>query len=220
MKTYAFVSIVIGLSIVFLSTGAQGALLRLSTHASDGTDPPTYDKLDATLDFFVLGTELTLTVFNMTPENTGDPELKINEIYFNVSDNVWGLTLFKVGGKNPAATEWTGSFNKDSILVNSFGEFDVSIIDGGGIDPDVIDPKETLIFIFNITDGTGSYSDSDFIFKSYIIDHPEHTASYAAAKFYNGPPEMSAYGATNVPEPASMLLLGLGALALLRKRRV
>lgn len=222
MRRFVLLAFVFLLFTTIVSPSAEGSLLTLSTHASDGADPPTYDKLDATLDFFVDGTELTLTVFNMTPENTGDPELKINEIYFNVSDNITGLELFKVGGKNPNASGWSGLFDKDSILVNSFGEFDVSIIDGVGHDPDVIDPKETLIFIFNITDGTGSYSDSDFIFKSYIIDHPEHIASYAAAKFYNyvgTPDEMSAFGATNVPEPASMLLLSLGALALLRKRR-
>ena len=43
-----------------------------------------------------------------------------------------------------------------------------------------------------------------------------HILTSAAAKFYDGG-GVSAYGA--VPEPATIALLGFGALALLRKRK-
>ncbi len=219
MRRFVLLVLVFLLPAAIVSPSAEGSLL-LSTHASDGINPPLAEDLDALLDFSInVDGQLELAVTNLTPEEETDPSLKINEIYFNVSDNITGLDLFKVGNKNPNATEWTGQFAKDSILINSFGEFDVSIIDGVGADEQVIDPGETLIFKFNVTTGGGSYSDMDFIFKSYIIDHPGHTASYAAAKFYNSLPEMSAYGATNVPEPGTICLLGLGGL-LLRRRKL
>lgn len=201
--------------VVCCSQVAYSTVLTLSTHASDGISPPPAEQLDATFDFSVLDNTLTLTVTNLTPENPlSDPALKINEIYFNTDDNIQALVLNDVIGANEK--QWDLTFITDGIHVNGFGLFDVSIIDGQGDLPHVIDSGETVQFVLGIT-GTGPFSDNNFIQLSTQID--SHVISYAAGKFYNGLPETSAYGATNVPEPASVCLLCLGALALLRKHR-
>ncbi|HUV40828.1 MAG TPA: PEP-CTERM sorting domain-containing protein, partial [Sedimentisphaerales bacterium] len=180
----------------------------------DGTNPPPAEQLDATFDFSVLGNTLTLTVTNLTPENPlSDPALKINEVYFNTTADIQGLVLTEVIGSE--IEYWDLAFACDGIHVNGFGLFDVSLIDGQGSLPHVIDPGETVTFVLGIT-GTGPFSDNNFIQLSTQVD--SHVISYAAGKFYDGLPETSAYGATNVPEPASVCLLCLGALALLRKR--
>lgn len=206
------------LGILCLSGAAQGALLTLSTHASDGFDPPPAEQLDATLDLSVAGSTLTLTVTNLTPENVSDPEFKMNEIFFNTSGDVTGLTLTDVIG-SPAG-HWDFTVSQDGIQVNGFGLYDVSLINGRGDVPSVINPGEVVTFVMDIT-GTGPFSDADFIQLSTQIDG--HVESYGAAKFYAGtgvPPDASAYGATNIPEPATVILLGVGGgLMLLRYRR-
>jgi hypothetical protein len=68
---------------------AAGSIITLSSASSDET--PAAD-LDATFDFSVVGSTLTLVVTN----DTTDPdEFNINEIYFNASDtsSVTGLTF-------------------------------------------------------------------------------------------------------------------------------
>jgi len=205
---FGFLSLIV---VICCTQAAYSTVLRLSTHASDGTNPPPAEQLDATFDFSVLGNTLTLTVTNLTPENPlTDPELKINEIYFNTTSNIQGLVLTEVIGSD--IEYWDLTFAADGIHVNGFGLFDVSLIDGQGSMPHVIDPGETVQFVLGIA-GTGPFSDNDFIQLSTQVD--SHVISYAAGKFYNGLPETSAYGATNVPEPASVCLLCLGALALL-----
>lgn len=82
---------------VFGGQTVQGVLLTLSTHSSE--QDPGAELLNATLDFSVVGSVLTLTVDNLTDENAGqDNAFNINKVYFNVSSNITGLDLTGLAG--------------------------------------------------------------------------------------------------------------------------
>lgn len=202
----------------FCVTPVVGTVLRLSEYCSDDEYSICLAKyLDAELDFSVVGSTLTLSVSNLTPENEDDPSFKINKIYFNVTDNVEGLSLTDVTGpEDSATTGWDLGVSEDGFLVGGFGRFDVALVGGQGNHLPVVEPGKTVSFVFQIS-GAGSFVDTDFITLSSPVGG--HIVSYAVAKFYND--NTSAYGATNVPEPASAMMLGLGGVffALRRRRR-
>jgi len=207
------------IAIVFLSTGVQGVTIPLSTHSSEpGVSP---DLLDAILDLSVADVgywELTLNVTNSTPENPGDLAFKMSELYFNTSAEITELTLEEVMGGN--INNWGLTLDMDNILVGGFGLFDISLTNMPNPNEEYIGPGETVTFKMKIGAGTPPYSDTDFFALSSLPPDSEHFSSYGAAKFFGGGIEdLSARGAY-VPEPATMFLLGFGALALLRKRRV
>ncbi len=193
----------------------EGTVLRLSDHCSGESGwahQPEY--YDAELNFSVVDNTLTLSVSNLTPENYGDPEFKINRIYFNITDNVEGLNLTDVYASESSATEgWELGFSENGFIVGGFGRFDAYLKGGRGIHQPVVNPDQTVSFVFQVS-GAGSFVESDFV----TLSSPQggHIISYAAAKFYND--KTSAFGATNVPEPATVLLLTLGGLVFLRKR--
>jgi hypothetical protein len=220
MKTRVFIAISFFLSIIFLSTSAQGVVIPLSTHTSEPSGPNSVPAswMDASMNLSVADVghwELTLAVSNLTPENAGDMAFDMSEIYFNTSAPITSLTLDSVSVGN--VSDWTLTLDTDNRPCDGFGLFDISIV-SNDIESIWINDQETVTFKMTIDGVTPPYSDTDFYDLSAMDSHPEHILAYGAAKFIHGGIEdLSAYGAY-VPEPATIFMLGLGALALLRKR--
>jgi hypothetical protein len=191
-------------------TPSSAGVLTLSDFSSDpGTVPAEW--LDAQMSFSVASDVLTLDVTN----NTGTPfTFRMNRLYFNTSPIVTGLVWW--GAATPG---WTLDVSEDAHHVANFGLFDVSLTDGVGTDPNQIFAGETETFQFQIL-GTGPFADTDFMTELSVPIGGGHIPSLAAAKFVGGgPDDLSAFGDV-VPEPCTLSLLILGALArVLRKVR-
>jgi hypothetical protein len=158
--------------------------------------------------------KLTVTAKNVTPENEGDIAFNISELYFNTTANITSLTLDSVMGGNK--DDWTLTFNTDNILVGGLGLFDISLISNNP-STEFINPLEIVKFTIIIDGASPSYLETDFI----ALSSPSGASlvAYGAGKFFGGGPgDLSAYGAY-IPEPGTILMLSLGALALVRARK-
>jgi len=223
MKARVFISTIVFVCIANLSTSVQGVVIPLSTHSSEpsvGPNSVPASWLDASINLNVHnGAQwaLSVVVSNLTPENEGDFAFKMSEIYFNTSAPITDLMLVAVSAGD--TSDWTLTFDSDNIKADGFGYFDISII-SNDITSVWIDSLETLTFGILIDPGAGPYEDTDFFALSTGDILEDHIFAYGAAKFVKtgDPLDLSAYGAY-VPEPASLIMLGFGALVLLRKRR-
>ena len=100
-------------------------------------------------------------------------------------------------------------------MVDGFGDFDVGVTDGT-TPVNVIIPTQTKTFEFTLT-GTGNIYDTDFTDPDNLSTDNSFLA-VVAGKFIQGSGGDSAYGAS-VPDPATLSLVMLGSVALLRRRR-
>jgi hypothetical protein len=174
--------------------------LHLSTHSSDETD---FGVLDATFEFSVLGTTLTLTVTNDT---VGPNDFNMNELYFNAVDGV-GLTV------DTLPSMWSFDADPGGILVDGFGDFDFALSNGmGETDPSQIQPGETVFFTFTISGGGDA---KDFT----TLPAANEDLFIIAGKFVNGPGDDSAFGGTKIPTPGVLALIGVAGFIAARPRR-
>lgn len=215
MKANISYSCTVCLSLIFLLSTAQGTYIGLSNYSSEAPSIPA-SWLDARMDFSVVDDgnwKLTVQAKNWTPENEGDITFNISELYFNTTADITNMTLDSVLNGNK--DDWTLTFNTDGIQVGGLGLFDISLKSNNPT-IEYIESHEYLRFTIIIEGVSPSYLATDFITLS--SPSGESLVAYGAGKFFGGGPgDLSAYGAY-IPEPGTILMLSLGALALVRKR--
>ena len=216
VKSHVHKLTIVCITIAFLTASAQGVIIPLSTHSSEPEHKVPADWLDATMELTVAqeGDDwvLTLQVTNLTMDNPPDDcAFNMSELYFNTTADITGIELVDVQGGDIGY--WGVALYMDSIPCDGFGYFDIALATG----EDLIESQDTVTFKMHILGESAPYIDTDF-FALSADGGAGHLNMYGAAKFKQGPHDLSAYGGY-VPEPASIFLLGLGALALFRKRR-
>lgn len=218
-----FYIIVVFALFFLLGVQAQATIVVLSTEVTDGSPTLDVDLLDAILGFTVtndpaLGDLLELSVANMTDVNVGN-EFAIDGIYINAPDeldDVDGLDLVEVVGG--ALDQWDPgtAYSEDGYIRGGWARFDLRIRSSG---QNAIGAGETFIFKF-VINGPGTYTGDSFSsLLSVNLEGEDGDPMFAVGHFVQGPGDASAYGATNVPEPATVTLLGLGSLLLCRRRK-
>ena len=173
---------------------AQASVITLSNDDSGGGGGV---GLDASIDFIVSGSTLTVSFTNNSSINAKD-------IYFN-SASATSLSLTGISANITNYSLVTGGAGATELF---YGAFDFKLNKGGGNAASTINPGETAVFTLSID--SGSPVDTDFTTKAIA------SGAIVAAEF-----NAVATGAVVVPEPAALGLLGLGlgALAFVRRRR-
>lgn len=194
-------------------TARAASVLQLSDASSDET--PAGD-LDARLEFTLAGSTLLLTVINETSIGSSDASAgiayDISAIYFNAPPEVSGMIL----DGDSTADGWAISMNEQA---DGFGVFSFGLLSELGNDAGEIGPGESRQFELGIS-ATGPFAETDFT-STFSTIPPGNRPALGAVKFINGPGDDSAFGATLIPEPATLLLLlsGAGLVASGRVRR-
>jgi hypothetical protein len=204
----------LSLSPIVASSAASGAAIGLSLFSSDETPAAL---LDAAVEFEVgdfdganAGDELRITLTNPSQGVGGDGLFNINELYWNGSAAVTGLTL--LGATHSVNGDVTGLWGpvESDLRAAGFGIFDFALTDGVGLPAlGIVGPGESAVFVLDIA-STGPVTADDFAV-------PNAAGYSVVAKFVNGPQDDSGFGA--VPEPSSGVLLALGLVGLCACRR-
>lgn len=192
-----------------LCVPAVADMIQFSSESSDST-PAEYLDARVVYTFDPVLSQLSLEIFN----DTATPfAYTISVLSFNVSNDVAGLSVQDDDGYSLSLSVPAGG-------QGGFGQFDRSV--DMGIGNNGILAGQSALFVLNVTAAPASILGIDDFFSHSSIQAGEETG-VAIMHFTRGPNDDSAWGlaGTNVvPEPASVLLLGIGAvsLAVARKR--
>lgn len=216
-----FVRMSLGLGVLLASSAALAASVSLSSVSSDATPS---SQLDATVDFEVgefdggnAGDELRITLTNPSVGQGGDALFNINQVFFNATGTVTGLSLLSAthSVNGDVAVLWSPV--ETGLTADGFGSFDYALRDGvGEMSPGIVMPGQNVVFLLAIS-SIGAVTGADFVV-------PNANGYTVAAKFVNGPDDPEAPGMEDsafgtVPEPSTGGLLALGLLALGTRRR-
>lgn len=190
---------------LLLGGPTQALTLTFSDVSSNGI--PAAD-LNASLDFSVAGSSLTLTLANLTHANVAPAQsYYVNQIYFNFAGDASGFAI--VSGPGSLL------FDPLSTQPNGYGRFDVRLDLGTAADVPDLRVAPGALETWTIDLGVIA-TDADFAVFSSLP--PGDQPAIAALKFVGGSlDDASAFGAV-VPVPAAAWLLGsalvgLGAFA-------
>lgn len=207
-------ALVVGAAAVAWSGAAAANTIQLSTLSSEPGIAA--EVLDATLDFAVTDGGSPTLVLTARNDTSAPDEFNFNAVFFNASNAVTGLSLSSAVSDvdGDVAAFWdlfVSSGEGGATHADGFGVFDFALLDGVDGQPGVLTPGESVVFTLAIS-GTGPFSMSDFMELSAPASQ-ESIPAFAAGKFIVGTGDVSAFGAF-VPEPATVLLLGSGVVAL------
>ncbi|MHC4186906.1 MAG: PEP-CTERM sorting domain-containing protein [Planctomycetota bacterium] len=204
--------ILAGVLIALLSfSTVHAALVSLSDCTTDET--PASD-LNAMVEFSLTGSTLSIVLTNLTdgPDSGIDTGYDITALYFNATDNIFGLTL------EEPDFGWV-LYSWDNITkAGGLGQFDYVLKGKIGSNPIIVEGESSRTFTLSVThDGSGA-SESDF-YSEFSSRPPGNDPTIIAAKFQRGPNDDSAFGGTHTPEPATITILGLGSMIMFIKRK-